>query len=221
MVLSYAGGDKLYVPVENIDVLSRYGSESEGVALDRLGGEAWQRRRAKMRERIREIAGELIATAAKRALRPGEIAEADPSAYPAFVNRFPYQETDDQERAIGDVIEDLAAGNPMDRLVVGDVGFGKTEVALRAAFIAALSGLQVALVCPTTLLERQHFQNFVERFQGFPLQIGRLSRLVPAAEAKATREGLADGSIDIVIGTHAILSKGGEFKKLGLVIVDE
>ncbi|NBU79787.1 MAG: DEAD/DEAH box helicase, partial [Sphingomonadaceae bacterium] len=196
VALSYAGGDKLYVPVENIDVLSRYGSESEGVALDRLGGEAWQRRRAKMRERIREIAGELIATAAKRALRPGEIAEADPSAYPAFVNRFPYQETDDQERAIGDVIEDLAAGKPMDRLIVGDVGFGKTEVALRAAFIAALSGLQVALVCPTTLLARQHFQNFVERFQGFPLQIGRLSRLVPAAEAKTTREGLADGSID-------------------------
>lgn len=221
VALSYAGGDKLYVPVENIDVLSRYGSDSDGVALDRLGGEAWQRRRAKMRERIREIAGELIATAAKRALRPGEIAEADPSAYASFVNRFPYQETEDQDRAIGDVIEDLSAGKPMDRLVVGDVGFGKTEVALRAAFIAAISGLQVALICPTTLLARQHYQNFVERFQGFPLEIGRLSRLVGAAEAKATKEKLAEGAIDIVIGTHALLSKGIEFKKLGLVIVDE
>jgi len=221
VALSYAGGDKLYVPVENIDVLSRYGSESEGVALDRLGGEAWQRRKSRMKERIREIAGELIATAALRALRPGEIAEADPGAYAAFVNRFPYQETDDQDRAISDVVEDLSAGKPMDRLVVGDVGFGKTEVALRAAFIAAMSGFQVALICPTTLLARQHYQNFVDRFQGFPLQIGRLSRLVGAAEAKTTREGLADGSIDIVIGTHALLSKGLEFKRLGLVIVDE
>ncbi len=221
VALSYAGGDKLYVPVENIDVLSRYGSDSDGVALDRLGGEAWQRRKAKMRERIREIAGELIATAALRALRAGDVAEPDSQHYAEFVNRFPYQETDDQERAIAEVIEDLAAGKPMDRLVVGDVGFGKTEVALRAAFIAAMAGMQVALICPTTLLARQHFQNFVERFQGFPLNIGRLSRLVGAVEAKATREGLEDGTIDIVIGTHALLSKGIAFKRLGLVIVDE
>ena len=221
VALSYVGGDKLYVPVENIDVLSRYGSDSDGVALDRLGGEAWQRRKAKMRERIREIAGELIATAALRALRAGDVAEPDSQHYAEFVNRFPYQETDDQERAIAEVIEDLAAGKPMDRLVVGDVGFGKTEVALRAAFIAAMAGMQVALICPTTLLARQHFQNFVERFQGFPLNIGRLSRLVGSVEAKATREGLEDGTIDIVIGTHALLSKGIAFKRLGLVIVDE
>ena len=221
VALSYAGGDKLYVPVENIDVLSRYGSDSDGVALDRLGGEAWQRRKAKMRERIREIAGELIAVAALRALRAGQVAEADPQVFAEFVNRFPYQETDDQERAISDVIDDLAAGKPMDRLVVGDVGFGKTEVALRAAFIAAMAGMQVALICPTTLLARQHYQNFVERFQGFPLQIGRLSRLVGAAEAKATKEGLGEGRIDIVVGTHALLSKGVSFKRLGLVIVDE
>lgn len=221
VALSYAGGDKLYVPVENIDVLSRYGSDSDGVALDRLGGEAWQRRKAKMRERIREIAGELIATAALRALRAGDVAEPDPQHFAEFVNRFPYQETDDQERAIADVTEDLAAGKPMDRLVVGDVGFGKTEVALRAAFIAAMAGMQVALICPTTLLARQHFQNFVERFQGFPLNIGRLSRLVGSVEAKATREGLESGTIDIVIGTHALLSKGIAFKRLGLVIVDE
>jgi transcription-repair coupling factor (superfamily II helicase) len=221
VALSYAGGDKLFVPVENLEVLSRYGSGEEGAALDRLGGEAWQRRKSKMKERIREIAGELIATAAKRATRPAEVAEADAGGYPAFVDRFPYEETEDQERAINDVLEDLSAGRPMDRLVVGDVGFGKTEVALRAAFVAAMSGMQVAVVCPTTLLARQHHRNFSERFQGFPIEVGRLSRLVPAAEAKAVKEGLTDGRIDVVIGTHAILAKGIDFKRLGLVIVDE
>ncbi|CAN5300829.1 transcription-repair coupling factor [soil metagenome] len=221
VALEYAGGDKLYVPVENLDVLSRYGSDSDGVALDRLGGEAWQRRKAKMKERIREIAGELLITAAKRALRPGKIFEPDSAGYPAFVDRFPYQETEDQDRAIQDVLDDLTAGRPMDRLVCGDVGFGKTEVALRAAFVAAMAGAQVALVCPTTLLARQHFLNFEERFRGFPIKIGRLSRLVGAAEAKATRDGITDGTIDIVIGTHALLAKSVEFKRLGLVIVDE
>lgn len=221
VALSYAGGDKLFVPVENLEVLSRYGAGEEGATLDKLGGEAWQRRKSKMKERIREIAGELIATAAKRATRPAEIAEPDHGGYPAFVDRFPYEETDDQDRAINDVLEDLAAGRPMDRLIVGDVGFGKTEVALRAAFVAAMAGMQVAVVCPTTLLARQHHRNFAERFQGFPIEIGRLSRLVPAAEAKAVREGLAAGTLDIVVGTHAILSKTVDFKRLGLVIVDE
>ena len=220
VALTYAGGDKLYVPVENLDVLSRYGGESEGVALDRLGGEAWQRRKARMKERIREIAGELLATAAQRALRPGEVLAAD-AAYPAFVDRFPYQETDDQDRAIGDVLADMASGRPMDRLVCGDVGFGKTEVALRAAFVAAMAGMQVAVVCPTTLLARQQFTNFVERFKGFPINIGRLSRLVPAAEAQKTRDGLASGQVDIVVGTHAVIAKSVEFQRLGLVIVDE
>ena len=219
--LEYAGGDKLYVPVENLDVLSRYGSESDGVALDRLGGEAWQRRKARMKERIREIAGELLATAALRALRPGKVLEPDSAGFPAFVDRFPYDETEDQERAIADVLDDLVAGKPMDRLICGDVGFGKTEVALRAAFVAAMAGVQVALICPTTLLARQHNLNFQERFRGFPVNIGHLSRLVPAAQAKATREGLADGTVDIVIGTHALLAKGLNFKRLGLVIVDE
>jgi len=220
VALEYARGDKLYVPVENIELLSRYGSESEGVALDSLGGEAWQRRKSRMKERIRAIAGELIKTAAMRATRPGIIAEPD-SSYPQFVDRFPYEETDDQDRAIEDVLKDLEAGKPMDRLVCGDVGFGKTEVALRAAFVMAMTGKQVALVCPTTLLARQHFTNFVERLQGFPINVGRLSRLVPAAEAKKTRDGVADGSIDIVIGTHALLAKSVTFKRLGLVIVDE
>jgi transcription-repair coupling factor (superfamily II helicase) len=220
VALEYARGDKLYVPVENIELLTRYGSESEGVTLDSLGGEAWQRRKARMKERIREIAGELIKTAAMRATRPGIVAQPD-SAFPQFVDRFPYEETDDQDRAIEEVLGDLEAGKPMDRLVCGDVGFGKTEVALRAAFVMAMSGKQVALICPTTLLARQHYRNFVERLQGFPIQVGRLSRLVPAAEAKKTREGLADGTVDIVIGTHALLAKGISFKRLGLVIVDE
>jgi transcription-repair coupling factor (superfamily II helicase) len=221
VALSYAGGDKLYVPVENIDVLSRYGGAGDGAMLDRLGGEAWQRRKSRMKERIREIAGELIKTAAIRATRAGQVAAAEESTYPQFVDRFPYEETDDQDRAITEVLEDLESGKPMDRLVCGDVGFGKTEVALRAAFVAAMAGYQVALICPTTLLTRQHYSNFVSRFHGFPIEIGRLSRLVPTAEAKATREGVEKGTVDIVIGTHALLSKSIKFKKLGLVIVDE
>jgi transcription-repair coupling factor (superfamily II helicase) len=219
VALSYLGGDKLYVPVENLEVLSRYGSE-DGASLDKLGGEAWQRRKARMKERIREIAGELINVAAQRALRQADVAEPE-SGYNSFVDRFPYEETDDQDRAIADALGDLGAGKPMDRLVVGDVGFGKTEVALRAAFVAAMAGMQVAVVCPTTLLARQHYQNFKQRFEGFPIEIGRLSRLVPPAEAKATREGLAEGKIDVVVGTHAILAKSVEFKRLGLVVVDE
>jgi transcription-repair coupling factor (superfamily II helicase) len=221
VALEYAGGDKLYVPVENLEVLSRYGSDSDGVGLDKLGGEAWQRRKARMKERIREIAGELLKTAAERALRTATIAEPDSAGFPAFVDRFPYQETEDQERAIFDVIDDLGSGKPMDRLVCGDVGFGKTEVALRAAFVAAMAGMQVVLICPTTLLARQHHMNFEERFRNFPVNIGRLSRLVPDKEAKTVKAGLADGTIDIVVGTHALLTKGLEFKRLGLVIVDE
>jgi transcription-repair coupling factor (superfamily II helicase) len=221
VALEYAGGDKLYVPVENIDVLSRYGSDDDGKApLDRLGGEAWQRRKSRMKERIREIAGELIKTAALRATRAGRVMAAD-SAFPQFVDRFPYEETDDQDRAIGEVLDDLAGGRPMDRLVCGDVGFGKTEVALRAAFVAAMSGQQVAVIAPTTLLARQHYSNFTERFRGFPIEIGRLSRLVPAAESKRTKEGLEKGTVDIVVGTHALLAKSLKFKRLGLVVVDE
>ncbi len=221
VMLTYAGGDKLYIPVENIDVLSRYGSDSELVALDKLGGEGWQRRKARLKERIREIAHELLRTAAQRALRQAPVLAPDQASYGQFTDRFPWAETEDQERAIEDVLEDLGAGRPMDRLVCGDVGFGKTEVALRAAFVAAMAGQQVAVVAPTTLLARQHYSNFVERFAGFPLNIGRLSRLVPAKEAAATRDGLAEGTIDVVIGTHAILSKTVKFKRLGMVIVDE
>ncbi|MEW4448164.1 transcription-repair coupling factor [Qipengyuania sp. JC766] len=221
VMLEYAGGDKLYIPVENIDVLSRYGSSEEAVTLDKLGGEAWQRRRSRLRERIREIANELMKTAASRSLKKAPVLEADGSSYNQFVDRFPWEETDDQERAIEDVLRDLESGRPMDRLVCGDVGFGKTEVALRAAFVAAMNGQQVAVVAPTTLLARQHYQNFADRFAPFPLKVGRLSRLVPSKEMSATRDGLEKGDIDIVIGTHAILSKSTSFKNLGLVIVDE
>ena len=219
--LTYEGGDKLFVPVENIDVLSRYGAAEENATLDRLGGVAWQSRKAKLKQRIADMADRLIQIAAERAIRRGETLSPPEGLYEEFCARFPYAETDDQLQAISDVIEDLSSGKPMDRLICGDVGFGKTEVALRAAFVAALSGKQVAVIGPTTLLARQHHRTFVERFQGMPVNIGRLSRLVGAKEAKATKEGLKDGTVNIVCGTHALLAKSIEFKDLGLLIVDE
>ncbi len=219
--LTYEGGDKLFVPVENIDVLSRYGSAEEGAALDRLGGVAWQSRKARLKQRIADMADRLIKIAAERAIRRGETMAPPEGAYEEFCARFPYAETDDQLQAISDVIDDMSSGKPMDRLVCGDVGFGKTEVALRAAFVAAMSGKQVAVIAPTTLLARQHHRTFSERFQGLPVRIGRLSRLVAAKEAKATKEAVKEGNVDIVCGTHALLAKGIEFKDLGLLIVDE
>lgn len=219
--LQYGGDAKLYLPVENIDLLTRYGAEGEGVQLDRLGGAAWQARKAKAKERLREMADGLIRIAAERATRITDPVEPPSGLFDEFCARFPYEETDDQLSAIGDVLEDLGAGKPMDRLICGDVGFGKTEVALRAAFVVAMSGQQVAVVAPTTLLARQHFKTFSERFQGWPVKVCRLSRLVPAKEANEAREGLAKGEIEIVIGTHAVLSKQVSFANLGLVIVDE
>ncbi len=221
VLLTYAGGDRLYVPVENIDVLSRYGSEGMTVQLDKLGGQAWQARKSKLKQRIREMADELIKTAAARALRTAETIDAPEGLYDEFCARFPYSETEDQLRAISDVIEDLGSGKPMDRLICGDVGFGKTEVALRTAFLAVMSGLQVAIVTPTTLLCRQHVKTFEERFRGLPVRIGHLSRLAPAKEATLTRKGLAEGTVEIVVGTHALLSKNIQFKNLGLLIIDE
>ena len=219
VMLEYAENAKLYLPVENIELLSRYGHE-EGL-LDRLGGGAWQAKKAKLKERIKEIADRLMRIAAERALRHAPILEAPHSIWEAFAARFPYQETDDQLAAIADVVADLEKGSPMDRLIVGDVGFGKTEVAMRAAFVAALSGMQVAVICPTTLLARQHYRSFAERFRGFPISVRPLSRFVSARDAAATRTAMADGSVDIVVGTHALLAKGVTFKKLGLLIIDE
>ncbi len=217
----YAGDDRLFVPVENIEVLSRYGSEEAGAQLDRLGGAAWQGRKARVKQRIREIAGELIRVAAERQLRPGEAIAPPEGIYEEFAARFPYPETDDQLRSIEDVLGDMASGRPMDRLICGDVGFGKTEVALRAAFIAAYSGAQVAVVVPTTLLARQHYRSFNERFAGLPIRIAQLSRLVAAKDAKLIKAEIADGKVDIVVGTHALLAKDVHFAHLGLVIVDE
>jgi transcription-repair coupling factor (superfamily II helicase) len=217
----YAGDDRLFVPVENIEVLSRYGSEEAGAQLDRLGGAAWQGRKARVKQRIREIASELIRVAAERQLRPGEAVQPPEGIYEEFAARFPYPETDDQLRAIEDTLADMASGKPMDRLVCGDVGFGKTEIALRAAFIAAFSGAQVAVVVPTTLLARQHYRSFTERFAGLPVRIAQLSRLVAAKDAKQIKEDIAAGRIEIVIGTHALLAKDVKFAHLGLVIVDE
>ncbi len=219
LALDYAGGDRLYLPVENIELLSRYGQE-EG-QLDRLGGGAWQARKARMKERIREIADRLIRIAAERQLRAAPVLTPPEGMWDAFCARFPWVETDDQLAAIAAVLDDLGKGVPMDRLVVGDVGFGKTEVAMRAAFVAAMSGLQVAVIAPTTLLARQHFRSFSERFRGFPPVVRPLSRFVPAREAAAVREGLADGSVDIVVGTHALLAKGIRFRNLGLLVIDE
>jgi transcription-repair coupling factor (superfamily II helicase) len=219
VALEYAENAKLYLPVENIELLSRYGHE-EGL-LDRLGGGAWQAKKAKLKERIREIADKLMRIAAERALRPAPILEAPHSIWEAFAARFPYTETDDQLAAIADVVADLEKGSPMDRLVVGDVGFGKTEVAMRAAFVAAMSGMQVAVICPTTLLARQHFRSFAERFRGFPINVRPLSRFVSTKDANATRAGMSDGTMDIVVGTHALLAKGIKFKNLGLMVIDE
>jgi transcription-repair coupling factor (superfamily II helicase) len=219
LLLEYAETAKLYLPVENIELLSRYGHE-EGL-LDRLGGGAWQAKKAKLKERIREMADKLIRVAAERALRRAPILEPPPGMWDAFAARFPYEETDDQLRAISDVLEDMGSGTPMDRLICGDVGFGKTEVAIRAAFVAALSGVQVAVIAPTTLLARQHAKSFKDRFRGFPVEVRQLSRFVSAKEAAKTRDGLLRGTVDIVIGTHALLAKSVRFQNLGLLIIDE
>ena len=219
--IHYAGGDKLFLPVENIELLSRYGSEEAGAELDRLGGGAWQARKARMKNRIREIAGELIKVAAERQLREAPRLAVGAGLYDEFCAGFPYEETDDQEAAIAAVLADLSSGRPMDRLICGEVGFGKTEVALRAAFIAAMNGKQVAVVVPTTLLARQHAKTFADRLKGYPVHIAQASRLVSAAELARVKKGIAEGTIDIVVGTHALLGKTIKFRDLGLIVVDE
>ena len=217
--LEYAENTKLYLPVENIELLSRFGHE-EGL-LDKLGAGAWQARKARLKERIKVAAERLIRTAAERALRKAPELDPPEEMWDQFLARFPYAETDDQLQAIEEVLEDMGSGSPMDRLICGDVGFGKTEVAVRAAFVAAMSGVQVAVVAPTTLLARQHLKTFAERFRGFPLEVRPLSRFVSARDAAQTREGLAKGTVDIVVGTHAVLAKGVKFANLGLLVIDE
>ena len=219
--LEYAGGDKLYLPVENIELLSRFGSESAEAQLDKLGGASWQGRKARLKQRLREIASELIKVAALRQLREAPAIAPPMGSYDEFVARFPYEETEDQATSIEAVLADLNSGKPMDRLVCGDVGFGKTEVALRAAMVAALGGFQVAVVVPTTLLARQHFRTFKTRFEGLPVRIAQASRMVTPKELAETKADLKSGQLDIVVGTHALLGKSIDFARLGLLIIDE
>jgi transcription-repair coupling factor (superfamily II helicase) len=217
--IHYAGGDRLFLPVENLELLSRYGSETG--ELDRLGSTGWQTRKARLKKRVRDMAAELVRVAAQRLTRPAARLTPPEGLYDEFCAKFPYDETEDQSRAIEATLDDLGAGRPMDRLICGDVGFGKTEVALRAAFAAAINGKQTAVVVPTTLLARQHFKNFTQRFAGLPIGVGQLSRMVPAAEQREVKKRLAEGALDIVVGTHAVLGKAVSFKDLGLVVIDE
>ncbi|MER8395232.1 transcription-repair coupling factor [Mesorhizobium sp. M1340] len=219
--IHYAGDDRLFLPVENIELLSRYGSDSAEATLDKLGGGAWQSRKARLKKRLLDMAGQLIRIAAERQMRAAPALLPAEGLYGEFAARFPYEETDDQQTAIDSVRDDLGAGKPMDRLICGDVGFGKTEVALRAAFIAAMEGFQVAVVVPTTLLSRQHFKTFSQRFSGLPIRVAQASRLVGAKELAEAKKGVAEGQVDIVIGTHALLGSSISFKNLGLLIIDE
>ncbi|MBB4076386.1 transcription-repair coupling factor (superfamily II helicase) [Bartonella fuyuanensis] len=219
--IKYAGGDRLFLPVENIELLSRYGSEGIEVTLDKLGGGAWQARKARLKKHLLEMAGQLIRIAAERMTRAAPALFPPVEPFDEFVACFPYEETEDQINAIDAVLNDLASGKPMDRLICGDVGFGKTEVAIRSAFVAALNGYQVAVVVPTTLLSRQHYKTFISRFQGLPIKIGHVSRLVKTKELAQVKKGISDGTIDIVIGTHALLSDAVNFSRLGLLIIDE
>ncbi len=219
--LVYHDNARLFLPVENIDLLSRYGGDDMSVQLDRLGGAAWQARKARLKKKLLDIADGLIAIAAARVLRDAPRLQPMTGLYDEFCAKFPFEETEDQFNAIEAVIDDMASGKPMDRLVCGDVGFGKTEVALRAAFIAALSGQQVAFIAPTTLLVRQHVETFRARFADMPVRIAELSRLVKPADAKQTKQQIKDGTVDIIIGTHALLAKDITFKNLGLLIIDE
>ncbi len=219
--IEYSKGDKLFLPVENIELLSRYGnSESAGI-LDKLGGVAWQAKKSKLKKRIRDMAEQLIRVAANRAMSSTKPINLPAGAYDEFVARFAFDETEDQLVAIERVLDDLTSGRVMDRLICGDVGFGKTEIALRAAFAMAMDGRQTAVVVPTTLLARQHFKTFTQRFAGLPITIEQASRLVPATKLKQTKQGMKDGAVDIVIGTHALLSKSVDFADLGLLIIDE
>ncbi|MBP5615742.1 MAG: transcription-repair coupling factor [Alphaproteobacteria bacterium] len=217
----YAHDDKLFVPVENIEVISRYGADDDNITFDTLGGSAWEIKKNKVKEKIKEIATGLIKVAAERQIKSADVFMPPAGLYDDFCARFEYHETDDQKKAIDEVLADLNTGVPMDRLVCGDVGFGKTEVALRAAFVVASNGAQVALIVPTTLLARQHYINFKTRFEGFGIKVKMLSRLTSNKESKEIVGGLKDGNIEIVIGTHALLSENIKFCNLGLLIVDE
>jgi len=222
LLLEYADGDKLYVPVLSLHLVTRYsGAEADEAPLHKLGTDQWQKAKRKAAKRARDMAAELLNVYAQRAARQGLHVTVDEEDYAAFAGEFPFEETDDQLAAIEQVVRDLASDKPMDRIVCGDVGFGKTEVALRAAFVTAHAGHQVALLVPTTLLAQQHYQTFSDRFAAWPIRIELLSRFRSAKESGRVLEGLANGTVDIVIGTHKLLQRDVRFKKLGLVIIDE
>lgn len=221
LLITYAGEDRLFLPVENLEMITRYGGEAAGATLDKLGGLSWQKRREKVKRDLFAIANHLMEVAAQREVVHTAALVPPEEGYQAFCQRFAFPETDDQLQTMEEILEDLASGRPMDRLVCGDVGFGKTEMALRAACVVALSGRQVAVIAPTTLLVRQHFQNFTRRFEGLGIRVAQLSRFVTPKAAKTIKEDMAAGKIHVVIGTHALLSKGAIFQDLGLMIVDE
>lgn len=219
--LLYDKGDKLYVPIENLDLLTKYSSALATVSLDRLGSPAWQKRSALVKKRLREIADELLATAAARSLEEGIVIPTARELLTEFTQTFPHVETEDQLESMEAVYDDLASQQPMDRLICGDVGFGKTEVALRAAFLTAMAGYQVVVLVPTTILCRQHYQTFVERFKGFGLRVEQLSRMVLPAQQKRTLEAIKRGDVNVLISTHALFSPKTVFQNLGLIIIDE
>ncbi|HZV23721.1 MAG TPA: DEAD/DEAH box helicase, partial [Luteimonas sp.] len=220
--IEYAKGDRLYVPVAQLDRISRYsGASPETAPLHNLGGEQWTKAKRKAAEKVRDVAAELLEIQAKRQARAGLALQVDRALYEPFAATFPFEETPDQHAAIEAVIRDLGSSQPMDRVVCGDVGFGKTEVAVRAAFVAATCGKQVAVLVPTTLLAEQHYRNFRDRFADWPLKVEVLSRFKSTKEIKAELDKLAEGKIDVIVGTHRLLQNDVRFKDLGLVIVDE
>ena len=222
LTLEYAHNDKLYVPVSSLHVIGRYtGVSPENAPLHKLGGDQWSKLKKKAIERIRDVAAELLEIHAKRALKKGHAFVIEDAEYQAFADAFPFEETPDQQTAIETILEDMASPHPMDRVVCGDVGFGKTEVSMRAAFIAVQNGKQVAVLVPTTLLAQQHYQNFRDRFADWPVRVEVMSRFVTPKQLKHIAEELAEGKVDIVIGTHTLLSKELKFKALGLVVIDE
>lgn len=222
LTLLYANDAKLYVPVSSLHLISRYsGSNDETAPLHKLGSDAWQKARNKAAEKVRDVAAELLDIYARRAAKPGYAFKLDDAAYQQFCSDFPFEETDDQMRAIQAVLSDMQQPVAMDRLVCGDVGFGKTEVAMRGAFVAVNDNRQVAVLVPTTLLAQQHYDNFCDRFANWPIRVEVLSRFKTAKQQTEILEELAEGKIDIIIGTHKLLGKGIKFKELGLLIVDE
>jgi len=222
LAIQYANDDKLYVPVSSLHLISRYTGAAEDTApLHRLGGEQWQKVKRKAAQKAHDVAAELLDIHARRAARQGFSFPQDSDNYPLFAETFPFEETPDQERAIDDVVADMRSTQPMDRVVCGDVGFGKTEVAMRAAFVAVDAGKQVAVLVPTTLLAHQHHKNFLDRFADWPVRIEVMSRFKTGKEQETVVSALAQGKVDIVIGTHKLLQKGVKYKNLGLVIIDE